>query len=317
MAAVEYAEPRPLASELEDLAVRVPRTQFVMLTAVGGLMLGPLIVYADLPSWSHHMREFVKHGPFQLWVVIMGAQTLVWTLAFPSLIATFRRHRQSCASLRREVVPSAVVLVLLVALIVGVPAVVGQFPSFVPHIHLKVRVLTAGALVTALVASSSIWLIRGEVERLAGERVTDATVQKYCSLRSELNQLLGFLGAIVGLAVLGSAELRRVWLLVPAKPGHTTDFAPEAVIIYGLVLSFVLALVFIPTYLTFQDVGTQIRDAAEPFPALVKLEDGLARRRVLDELLGLQASASTTFKIAAALLAPLLGSLTGILPKLG
>lgn len=311
MAAVEYAP----AAELEDLAVRVPRTQVVMLTAVCGFLLGPAIVYFDAPSWSKDVHDFVKNGPFQLWTAIMGAQTLLWTLALPSLVATFRRHRQSCRSLRREVVPSAVTLVAFVALIVALPAATDPWPSFFPHIHLKVRLLTGGALITALVASSSIWMIRGEVERLARGQVTDAMVQAYCGLRSELNQLLAFLGAVVGLAVLGSAELRRVWLLAPHVGKQ--DFAPEAVIMYGLVLSFVLALVFIPTYLTFQSVGAQIRDEAESFPKLANLEEGLERRRLLDDLLGLRASASTTFKIATALLAPLLGSLTGILPKLG
>lgn len=54
-----------------------------------------------------------------------------------------------------------------------------------------------------------------------------------------------------------------------------------------------------------------------PFPALDQLDDGLKRRRTLDDLLGLRVSATTSFRIAAAILSPLLGSVAGILPKLG
>lgn len=302
-----------------SFALRVPRTQVVMIGAVAGYLLGPAIIYADRLFWSPTTVKFAKNGPFQLWTAIIGAQTLVWAIALPPLLSSLR-HRladRQRPSLRREVIPSATILVLLVVVIVAAPAASDPFPNVIPHMHLKVRLVTFGALLMALLASTSIWLLRGRVERLAAELPTRETLAFYCRLRRELDMLLLFLGSVVGLAVLGTAELRKILLLYHEQlPRNSFEFPPEAVLLYGLILSFVLALVYIPTHAAFHRVGAGLRDAVAPFPQPGQLEDGMQKRERLDALLGLRLTASTSFRIAAALLSPLIGSLVSVLPKL-
>jgi hypothetical protein len=127
--------------------------------------------------------------------------------------------------------------------------------------------------------------------------------------------LLAFLGTVIGLAVFASAGLRHVVLSYDKK----ANAGAEGVILYGFVLSLLVALIYLPTYPTLQRTGTRIRDTVEqlPQPDDQKLEERIAKRSALDDLFGLQISASASFRVGAAILSPLLGSLTSLLPKLG
>jgi hypothetical protein len=140
-------------------------------------------------------------------------------------------------------------------------------------------------------------------------------------LRTDVEWLLGFLGAVIGLAVLASAELQHVIRAYYKFLGFDkkTEFSAEGVILYGLVLSLLVALIYLPTFGTLQRTGTRIRDSVEglPEPADPMLEARLAKRKALDELLSLQISASASFRVSIAILSPLLGSLTSLLPRLG
>jgi hypothetical protein len=122
---------------------------------------------------------------------------------------------------------------------------------------------------------------------------------------------------VIGLAVLASAELRHVYLSVPHK--KQADFGPQGAVLYGLVLSFLVALIYLPTFATLQRTGARIRDSVEglPEPSDPMLEARLAKRKTLDELLKLQISASASFRAGVAILSPLLASLASLLPRLG
>ena len=296
----------------------VPRTYVVMLAAAAGLLIGPVVIYIDYTSWDKPTKDLAESGAFALWVALLAIQTMIWTLALPPLLSTLRRHWRDRSSLKTEVLPSAVVLVLLVVTVVAVPAVLSKLPEFIPHLHVKVRFLTGVALILAEVGAVSIWLIRGKLERIAEQGAARQTLQTYLGLRSELERLLGVLGIIIGMAVLASAALRGIELdYADLHPEKNIEFPAENVILYGLVLSLVLALVYLPTYATLQQTGSKLRDAIAPFPGREDFEEGMARRRTLDELLGLRLSATASFRAGVAILSPLIGSVLGLLPKLG
>jgi hypothetical protein len=313
----QAADQDPVAGSPLD-SVRVPRTYVVMLAAVAGLGLGILIVYFDYGSWSQHSRDFAKSGPFSFWLALICAQTMLWTVALPPLIGTFRHHWRARrpGSAWGEVVPSAIVLTLLVTAVALVPSLVGSpVPDFIPHRHLKILMLTAMAFLVALVAAMSIWLIRGRAEALRNHPAfADSELVTYLRLRADLEWLLTFLGAVIGLAVFASAALRNVVL------SYDKSASDEAggVIVYGFVLSLIVALIYLPTYATLHGTGARIRDSVEqlPQPGDQKLEERIAKRKALDDLLGLQISTSATFRIGVAILSPLLGSLTSLLPNL-
>jgi hypothetical protein len=311
-----------------DADASLPRTQFVMLAAVVGLALGAGVIYIDAGSWNQATKSFAKSSAFQFWVGLLAAQTMLWTLALPPLLSLFRRQWRArrLGALRREVVPSALVLSSLVAALVILPRLTQKLPDFMPHRALKVDVLTGLALIVALLASMSIWLIRSRAETLQGAQpINKHTLDTFSRMRSDLERLLGFLGLVIGLAVLASAALRHVALLADEKaafalPGNKkVDFPADTVVLYGLVLSLILALVYLPSYLTLQQTGQRLRDRIQPLPEPddPQFEAHLAKRKAIDELLGLQVSASASFRAGVFILTPLLGSLTSLLPKLG
>jgi hypothetical protein len=84
-----------------------------------------------------------------------------------------------------------------------IPPLIGSsLPDFIPHRHLKILVLTALAFLVALVAAMSIWLIRGRAEALGNHpSLTGSGLLTYMRLRADLEWLLAYLGAVVGLAV--------------------------------------------------------------------------------------------------------------------
>jgi hypothetical protein len=288
-----------------------------MLAATGGLGLGVLLVYFDYSSWSSGEREFARTGPFLFWLGLICAQTMLYALGLLPLVGTFRRHwrARTPTSVLGEVVPSALVLTILVATVALVPHLIAAAPGGIPHRYPKILTLTALALLVALIASMTIWLIRGRAEALASSpTVTKSELRTYLGLRADLEWLLGFLGAVIGLAVLAGAELRHV-LSFDKK----ADFGAEGTVLYGLVLSLLVALIYLPTFATLQRTGLRIRDSVEglPEPGDPMLEARLAKRKALDELLKLQISASASFRASVAILSPLLGSLASLLPKLG
>lgn len=320
-------KPAPVeAAETGDAVL--PRTQVVMLAAVAGLALGAGIVYIDAGSWNEPTRTFAKSSAVQFWIGLLAAQTMLWTLALPPLLAQFRRQwaTRRQGALRREVAPSALVLSGLVAALLVGPRLTTELPDFMPHRALKVDVLTGLALIVALLASMSIWLIRSQAEALrAAQPITSDTLETFGRLRSELERLLAFLGLVIGLAVLASAALRHVALLANKNPHFAlpdkkqVDFSADSVVLYGLVLSLILALVYLPTYVTLQQTGERLRDRIQslPGPEDPHFEARLAKRKAVDDLLGLQLSASASFRAGVFILSPLLGSLTSLLPKLG
>jgi hypothetical protein len=198
-----------------------------MLAALGGLVLGVVVIYADRHWWTPGERAFASSGSFLFWAALISAQTMLWTLAFVPLTSILRSHWRDRASyaVRREVLPSTAVLVSLAALLVAVPRLTGDLPEVVPGAHVKIAVLTGLALIVAAVASISIWLIRGRAEELPrGSSFGQPELATYLRLRSDLELLLAFLGAVIGLAVLASAALRHVALL----KDKTADFRPRA-----------------------------------------------------------------------------------------
>ena len=289
-----------------------------MLTAIAGLALGLLVIYFDRLSWDKPDRTFALTGAFLFWVAVIATQTMLWTLAAPPLATILRRRwrHRAARSVRNEVLPSALILTSLVAILVTVPRRLAQLPPVLPHRALKIDILSALALLISLTAATSIWLIRGRAEELLkSSTFTRGDLRTYLQLRSDLELLLAFLGAVIGLAIFASAALRNVVLL----KDKNADFSASSIILYGFVLSFLVAIVYLPTLLALRQTGGYLRDRIEPLPSPndENLNANLQRRNTFDELLGLKTSTITTFRAGVAILTPLLGSLTSLIPKLG
>jgi tetrahydromethanopterin S-methyltransferase subunit G len=317
------------AQEAEEPDVPIPQTSILMATAIAGGLIGVAVVLVWEPYWKDFQKSLANSGPFVLWVALTVAQAMLWAAALPSLVVILLRHwrLRRPDSVRREVVPSAVVFVLALAAFAVVPHFTRTLHTvpedLIPGVAYRIGVLTVLGGLVALAAATSIWLIRGRVEALeTGRKLTGGELRTYLGLRSDLERLLGFLGAVIGLGVLTVAALRQV--VVQEYNHHLrlvkdplVKFPPEVLILYGVVLTLIVALVYLPTWATMQQTGSMMRDGVAPLPEPTsdQLEAQLQKRAALDDLLGLRVSASTSFKAGVAILSPLLASLTSLLPK--
>jgi hypothetical protein len=290
-----------------------------MLIAVGGVGIGALVLFADWWKWGTRVPHEVLHSSsFVLWASMICAQTTLWALAAAPAYATLRRHRQGWKGHRVEIVASCLLLVVAVAVVAAGGALLGRIHQPFPHSHAKTEALTGAALVFALTVSVSIWLIRGRLTELRAG-VSKKEIELFIEFRTDLERLLAILGAIVGLAVLSSAALRQVVLEWAPIAHKAADFPADYPLLYGLILSALVALIYVPTYLALLEAGAELRDRAAPLlePDNPNFDAAVAKRKTLTDLLGLDVSASTSFRAGAAILSPLLAALLTLVPKFG
>ncbi len=137
------------AQEAEEPDVPVPQTSLLMATAIAGGLIGVAIVLVWEPDWSHPQKSLADSGPFVLWVALTVAQAMLWAAALPSLVVILLRHwrHRRPDSLRREVVPSAVVFVLALAAFAVIPHFIDTLhtvpPKLIPGAADRIYVLTA------------------------------------------------------------------------------------------------------------------------------------------------------------------------------
>jgi len=170
--------------------------------------------------------------------------------------------------------------------------------------------------------------------RLAREAASggahERAIADFALLREHLQRLLAIMGAIIGAAILATAALRNAivafadrvtmhpWQF-PGIVGHAgfpPAFPSEQVLIYGAVMSIVLALFWAPIYALLITVGTALRDATiEGRKDGESLPDWDERRARYGEFLGLEATTMTSFRAGVAILTPLASALLGLLFK--
>ena len=141
-------------------------------------------------------------------------------------------------------------------------------------------------------------------------RAGDTTViEWYLRLRANLTRSLGVQGAIGAAAVIATGArqnaLESVGVRVPFE--HTVE--------YGLVLSALIGVLYLPCHQRLSEVGAAIRDQLLPPPKahqpdLLEVYD---QRNALGKLLQLDITAATAFRASLAILA-LLGS--GVIAEL-
>ena len=123
----------------------------------------------------------------------------------------------------------------------------------------------------------------------------------------ERAQLVGFVGAVgIAASTLPMGAWRR--LVVLADKDSASAFPSEWIILFGFYWSFTLAVGYLPIYLAITQAGCAIRNALVP-PLPNENEDFSGwrkRRRDIDAQLGLEGNATDGFKLALAVLSPLI-----------
>jgi len=297
-------------------ALSVPRAHVVLWGALGGGLIGLLVLFGDLPVWDEADRSRAEDDTFGLWAAAIAAQTMVWVLAFPAIREISRRRRTPEAAGSREVVWATAALALVGLVVAVLPPLTGELPDTIPNRGLKTFILNVVAFALAIYAARAMWFAVAELRALGSSRAAglDALLL-HRRLRGELQLLLRVLGALVTLAVIASAALRAF----TASVDPDGALPAQAVVLYGVTLSLVLALIYVPAHQTMLASGGALRERIAPLlpPGDPGFEGRLGLRDRIDSFLGLDVAATVSLRAAIAILSPLLGSLVSLVPDLG
>ena len=209
----------------------------------------------------------------------------------------------------------------------------------------KVRVLTGCASIVGGIALVGIGLAGTALLQMSNDRGTPSNedVQRFVALRSDLNMLLAVAAVIIGLGTLASGLLREAVIATneieltrppqdetqpfasvkpddPATPANEARFRTnlkfdsQYVLLYGLLLSGLLAVAFTPSYLALRRAGQSLRDRTFelPGPTDPTFGDVTGKRKTMDEFLQTKLTALTSIKAGLAILSPLAGSLLAL-----
>ena len=251
----------------------------------------------------------------------MGGQVGFWAILLVPIARTLESVR---AWWRPRSVAGHVGVVVGCTAAVGVAAgVLVDFQHGLPGYTAKVDIVTAlGAGVAGLAAAGVACVACGveEIERglAASEPMSNAVWEKwteaYLYLRAALDGLLACTAAIIGAAILSTGALRNATIAWRHSLGSTKTadaiFPQEQVLAYGIIFSVVLALLYLPVYERLNGAARQLRDTRAPliWPPDEQWRERADERSMLNHVLKLDQSATTSFRLAAGVLAPLASS---------
>jgi hypothetical protein len=300
-----------------------------LLLGVLGFLAGMAVVLYDKDS-TDESRAFAGTVPFYLWVILIAGQTALWLMLFMPLAASLKGRQTSWGVLAKFIL-FAVILVGVFSFLVYRPTVMSLSPLV--GYSFKMGLINFLGVATAMLAVLGIWTTQVALERLRdhikdkgafapwrvrkGEDAESVSgLAAFLSLRADMEQYLLAAGVIIGAATLTTGGFRNAILAHNEK----TPFPREAVLIYGLFASGMLALVYAPAHVWLMRVRSLLRDKLAPLPDKKPGEEGSPRswsewvgeRKAVDEFLQVK-SGVKSFAGGVSILTPLLGSLISVL----
>lgn len=332
MAATEEPSVEPLTQRPQ----RLPLPILVAAPASAFLIVGAWVLWDA--NATEKSKAFIATPQFLLWWLILCGQAAVWTLCGGLLWATVSRRMRALRRAGALPTPTLAGLGAALAIVVvlatgpsfylrgtfyGIESIPqGPIPRHFPLVHYatKLSVMVGIGLLLTLLAMVGMLATALAFQGLRPQQPPDQhDLRCFLVLRDELARLLAIAGLLVALAALTTITLRLAVLAVAHDVAFRQDeiplqYAPGYIVAYGLLFSGVLALAFAPSFMAMRAAGARLRDNAHPLPAPAdpQFGDVVLRRRALDELLQTTLSASSTFKVAAAILTPLVGGLASL-----
>ncbi len=266
------------------------------------------------PTWTP-----VRTGgpwPYFLWVSLLCAQAALWPVLAIAIAASLRVlwpfGEGSWARFAFATCSIAVAWGL-----VSVASVLARTSSYevpFPHVGAKLTVFVGVGGAVAISALLGMVLVHAGLTQLArnvsSEPAAGRCISDLLLLREHLQRLLAIEGAIIGAAVLAYAALRNAVL----ADSPEQRFPRELVLIYGGAFSIALGLVWAPIYALMVAVGSRLCDSTVgERRADESWADWHHRRMSFQDAIGLNTSATASFRSALAILTRLGSALLGLL----
>jgi hypothetical protein len=133
-------------------------------------------------------------------------------------------------------------------------------------------------------------------------------IQEYLYYRNILEICLVTSGIILSLNPIISAAYISIWKEIGIFSNETIP--SKVIIIYGLIITFMFVLIYVPTYFNLMNVGREFRDAKYPYPQqLGEFKGNMEKRKILDELLQTNVGITENLKNGIFTLSPLVSGL--------
>jgi hypothetical protein len=285
--------------------------------AAVGFGVGLVVMLWRYPT-TNASEAFVKRPETIAWIITLAFSVSFWTVASIPLwwdawtLKSVPRRSEGAAL----VLGAFAFFAMLVApVIVGIRVRSIEIP--LDHASTRIRVLQgiAGVLVV-LPGVLSIWLhsirfIRRDYSSVApnDNPRTDQQLESVKSFLNDRSALLRggtILGAPVGLATLATGALRNALVAAGVKAVSAT-----LVLAYGAGYTAMLAIVYVPSYLSMQNAGRRLLESYLPMqlPDSSTYDEYEKTRGAWEDLLQLKVGPADSFKIGTAVLAPIVTAL--------
>jgi hypothetical protein len=157
----------------------------------------------------------------------------------------------------------------------------------------------------AQIMSSKIDMIKDD------KKETLMFIQEYLDYRNLLQACLIISGILLSLLPIITSAFYSIWKEIGVFTTET--FPSQVIIVYGLIFTALLILIYAPTYFTLTNVGRELRDAKYPLD-VDTLEATMKNRKMLDDLLQTNIGLTENLKNGIFTLSPLVsGLLAGLL----
>lgn len=270
-------------------------------------------------------QAFSQPISFWIWVfLMMFTSCLITIFLLPSwgmLIWLFKRYtNKEKVIARKEVfklfaisVFATAILLLLFRVIYSVDL---DIYDYFPRGHSQritfmigysfLAILPAALTMILLHSSAHEIFMQVELSKLSESQLLDL-VREMQIHRSVLQSSLILAGTLLSMIPLISAGTRNN--LIAINPQIEQDYPISYVIIFGLIFTIMLLLVYVPTHIALSEASRNLRDNIYPLNSVSELKETIEKRKSLDELLQTNVGATQNLKSGVVTMAPLVSSL--------
>lgn len=291
--------------------IRQSRPAIATVVALAGLFGVLLAIQAALGSGGNAV--VASSSEFFNWSAFVSVSVVIYVQLFIRTIGLVRP-------------PSTAVLAVSIVAYLFVAAVVfmmltGDGPERrLETVPLVMRPLYAVAEIAAAPAVLGLWLTHARLQQfdqqfLEWPQRSDALLAELVTSRTNLGRCLMALSLIASTGLINTAALRTAYL---AHGVSAAAFPSSAVLLYGVAITAIVALIYVPAFLAWRERVIHVIDTVYPVPEDARpTEEWMNGRTRLRELLGADATIGKTLGAASGILAPLAVSLLGVyIPEL-
>ena len=301
---------------------------YVLLSGSLGVLIALAIFTVNYPLPGDQVGQaFVAAQPFYIWVFLFAVLCCLLTVfilpAWGMLILLVKQHDTEDKNRKRKII---LVLVLEAVFLTGIVFALLRFINsirigfhldlYVPQGHsLRMSFMYAYTFLTSLPALLGMLVIHsaaGELStKIEAAGQTEAKlfplIRELLPLRTLLQNYLTILGIILSMVPIVTAGLRAI--LISLNPENEQNFPITNAILFGLVFTILLMLIYIPTHLALTETSRKLRDRLRPLTSLTSLKQDVEQRKLLDDLLQTNIGITQNLKTGLITLAPLATSL--------